>query len=173
MVSFDFSSWKKQRNEMKPRTFSRTYVCFRGIKMILTRKSEAVDDRLKEAAKINHGLSNLGNVIAALTDGKSSHVPYRNSKLTRILQDSLGKWREKNHTPGPNQGKKNCVPSNAFPWGASSVRQAFIFFPTTPGVFCFQPCRGCFFVFFNSSLFPFLLYRRQFKDSHVRESGPG
>ena len=31
-----------------------------------------------------------GNVINALTDGKSTHVPYRDSKLTRILQESLG-----------------------------------------------------------------------------------
>ena len=90
-------------------TYIRTYVCFRGIKMILHRKSEAVDDRLKEAAKINHGLSNLGNVIAALTDGKSSHVPYRNSKLTRILQDSLGKWREKITHPGKSGQKELCA----------------------------------------------------------------
>jgi VanZ family protein len=33
----------------------------------------------------------VGNVISALVDGKSTHVPYRNSKLTRLLQDSLGK----------------------------------------------------------------------------------
>lgn len=32
----------------------------------------------------------MGNVINALTDGKSTHVPYRNSKLTRVLQESIG-----------------------------------------------------------------------------------
>ncbi|KPP57584.1 hypothetical protein Z043_124673, partial [Scleropages formosus] len=45
---------------------------------------------LAEATKINLSLSTLGNVISALVDGKSTHVPYRNSKLTRLLQDSLG-----------------------------------------------------------------------------------
>ena len=53
-------------------------------------KTGATGDRLKEATKINLSLSALGNVIAALVDGKSSHVPYRDSKLTRLLQDSLG-----------------------------------------------------------------------------------
>ncbi|XP_010881471.1 kinesin-like protein KIF3C isoform X2 [Esox lucius] len=47
-------------------------------------------ERLKEAAKINLSLSALGNVISALADGRSGHVPYRDSKLTRLLQDSLG-----------------------------------------------------------------------------------
>ena len=53
-------------------------------------KTGATGDRLKEATKINMSLSALGNVISALVDGKSNHIPYRDSKLTRILQDSLG-----------------------------------------------------------------------------------
>jgi kinesin family protein 3/17 len=53
-------------------------------------KTHATGDRLKEAQKINLSLSALGNVISALVDGKSSHIPYRDSKLTRLLQDSLG-----------------------------------------------------------------------------------
>ena len=47
-------------------------------------------DRLKEGAQINLSLSALGNVISALVDGKGKHIPYRDSKLTRLLQDSLG-----------------------------------------------------------------------------------
>jgi kinesin family protein 5 len=53
-------------------------------------KTGAQGDRLEEAKKINQSLSALGNVINALTDGKSSHIPYRNSVLTRMLQDSIG-----------------------------------------------------------------------------------
>ena len=45
---------------------------------------------MKEAKNINKSLTTLGLVINALTDGKSTHVPYRDSKLTRILQESLG-----------------------------------------------------------------------------------
>ena len=52
-------------------------------------KTGATGDRLVEGGHINKSLSALGNVIKALTDGKSSHIPYRDSKLTRILQDSL------------------------------------------------------------------------------------
>uniref|UniRef100_A0A6A7FVA2 Kinesin-like protein n=2 Tax=Hirondellea gigas TaxID=1518452 RepID=A0A6A7FVA2_9CRUS len=53
-------------------------------------KTGATGQRLKEASKINLSLSTLGNVISALVDGRSTHIPYRNSKLTRLLQDSLG-----------------------------------------------------------------------------------
>lgn len=53
-------------------------------------KTGASGQTLEEAKKINKSLSTLGMVINALTDGKSSHVPYRDSKLTRILQESLG-----------------------------------------------------------------------------------
>ncbi|KAK6915642.1 Calponin homology domain [Dillenia turbinata] len=52
-------------------------------------KSEVTGDRLKEAQHINKSLAALGDVIASLSS-KNSHVPYRNSKLTQLLQDSLG-----------------------------------------------------------------------------------
>lgn len=53
-------------------------------------KTGATGDRFKEATKINLSLSALSNVISALVDVKTTHVPYRDSKLTRLLQDSLG-----------------------------------------------------------------------------------
>lgn len=53
-------------------------------------KTQATGIRLKEATKINLSLSALGNVISALVDGRQTHIPYRDSKLTRLLQDSLG-----------------------------------------------------------------------------------
>ena len=55
------------------------------------RLSGATGQRLEESKKINQSLSALGNVIAALTDPRGrQHIPYRDSKLTRILEDSLG-----------------------------------------------------------------------------------
>jgi len=53
-------------------------------------KTGASGERLDEAKNINRSLSALGNVINALTDKKYTHVPYRDSKLTRVLQESLG-----------------------------------------------------------------------------------
>ncbi|ORZ13713.1 hypothetical protein BCR42DRAFT_467444 [Absidia repens] len=62
------------------------------------KRTSAEGDRRKEGININAGLLALGNVISALASGSSSqfsnkkptHVPYRDSKLTRMLQDSLG-----------------------------------------------------------------------------------
>ncbi|XP_052802857.1 kinesin-like protein KIF21A isoform X4 [Mya arenaria] len=56
------------------------------------KRTGATGDRAKEGISINCGLLALGNVISALGDKtkKGSHVPYRDSKLTRLLQDSLG-----------------------------------------------------------------------------------
>ncbi|GIZ42608.1 hypothetical protein CKM354_000586800 [Cercospora kikuchii] len=53
-------------------------------------KTGASGQTLEEAKKINKSLSALGMVINALAEGKSQHIPYRDSKLTRILQESLG-----------------------------------------------------------------------------------
>ncbi|RYG56459.1 hypothetical protein EON66_02860, partial [archaeon] len=53
-------------------------------------KTGATGDVLKQGAAINKSLSALGNVINALAEGKTGHIPYRDSKLTRLLQHSLG-----------------------------------------------------------------------------------
>ncbi len=56
------------------------------------KRTGAIGNRAKEGICINRGLLALGNVISALGDDekRGSHVPYRDSKLTRLLQDSLG-----------------------------------------------------------------------------------
>ncbi|KAF5278985.1 hypothetical protein FQA39_LY05663 [Lamprigera yunnana] len=54
------------------------------------KRTQATGDCLKEATNINQSLFVLSNVISALVEEKSNHIPYRNSKLTRLLQDSLG-----------------------------------------------------------------------------------
>ena len=53
-------------------------------------KTGSTGDRLKEATNINKSLLTLGNVISSLVDGNSTHIPYRDSKLTKLLADSLG-----------------------------------------------------------------------------------
>ena len=52
-------------------------------------RSEATGERLEEAKHINRSLSALGDVMAALAARDAKHVPFRNSKLTALLQDSL------------------------------------------------------------------------------------
>ena len=52
-------------------------------------RSEAIGERLREAQHINKSLSALGDVIFSLAQ-RSQHVPFRNSKLTQVLQSSLG-----------------------------------------------------------------------------------
>ena len=55
------------------------------------KKTQATGNRFKEGTAINMGLLSLGNVISALGDDSGpKHIPYRDSKLTRLLQDSLG-----------------------------------------------------------------------------------
>ena len=54
------------------------------------KKTESEGVRLEEAIKINLSLTTLWHVISSLVDQKSTYVPYRDSKLTRLLQDSLG-----------------------------------------------------------------------------------
>lgn len=53
-------------------------------------KTGAAGQTLEEAKMINKSLTTLGKVITALTDKKATHIPYRESKLTRILTESLG-----------------------------------------------------------------------------------
>ena len=53
-------------------------------------QTQATGARLKEGANINKSLLTLGNVIAKLSTGERSHVPFRDSKLTRILEPALG-----------------------------------------------------------------------------------
>lgn len=54
------------------------------------KRTGATGKTLKEGARINLSLLTLGNVISALARGKAKHISYRDSKLTRLLQDSLG-----------------------------------------------------------------------------------
>ena len=54
------------------------------------KKTQATGGRSKEGIYINSALSVLGQVIGALANPSPGHVPYRDSKLTRLLQESLG-----------------------------------------------------------------------------------
>ena len=54
------------------------------------KKSGADGTRLEEVKSINKSLAALGNCIAALSNSQTTHIPYRSSILTRLLQESLG-----------------------------------------------------------------------------------
>ncbi|XP_075064938.1 kinesin-like protein KIF21A isoform X2 [Mixophyes fleayi] len=79
-----------QMNEFETLTAKFHFVDLAGSERL--KRTGATGDRAKEGISINCGLLALGNVISALGDKskKISHVPYRDSKLTRLLQDSLG-----------------------------------------------------------------------------------
>ncbi|XP_056116380.1 kinesin-like protein KIF21A isoform X2 [Rhinichthys klamathensis goyatoka] len=79
-----------EMNEFETLTAKFHFVDLAGSERL--KRTGATGDRAKEGISINCGLLALGNVISALGDRskRSSHVPYRDSKLTRLLQDSLG-----------------------------------------------------------------------------------
>ena len=86
LENLTWSIWPvvKDRQKLEPlvNLFFQVNLCFFLTQIICIISGE----RLKEATKINLSLSALGNVISALVDGKNGHVPYRDSKLTRLLQ---------------------------------------------------------------------------------------
>ncbi|XP_005286893.2 kinesin-like protein KIF21A isoform X11 [Chrysemys picta bellii] len=83
-------SESSQTNEFETLTAKFHFVDLAGSERL--KRTGATGERAKEGISINCGLLALGNVISALGDRskKSTHVPYRDSKLTRLLQDSLG-----------------------------------------------------------------------------------
>ncbi|XP_018408018.1 PREDICTED: kinesin-like protein KIF21A [Nanorana parkeri] len=84
------TSESTQVNEFETLTAKFHFVDLAGSERL--KRTGATGDRAKEGISINCGLLALGNVISALGDKskKVTHVPYRDSKLTRLLQDSLG-----------------------------------------------------------------------------------
>uniref|UniRef100_A0A8C4TY73 Kinesin family member 21A n=1 Tax=Falco tinnunculus TaxID=100819 RepID=A0A8C4TY73_FALTI len=83
-------SESSEMNEFETLTAKFHFVDLAGSERL--KRTGATGERAKEGISINCGLLALGNVISALGDKskKATHVPYRDSKLTRLLQDSLG-----------------------------------------------------------------------------------
>lgn len=81
---------QEQSNETKTIVSKFHFVDLAGSERL--KRTNAQGERAREGIAINSGLLALGNVISALGDEarRSTHVPYRDSKLTRLLQDSLG-----------------------------------------------------------------------------------
>ena len=88
-ISFNFDIRSNSKFK-KPKLFQKRNIKFSRFSRIRKNKTGAVGETLEEAKKINLSLSALGNVIHALTSENVQHIPYRDSKLTRILQESLG-----------------------------------------------------------------------------------
>ena len=82
--------------DMSSDSDSHTRVLYSTLNLVDLAGSERVSNtlaegqRLKEGAAINKSLFTLGKVISKLSEGNSTHIPYRDSKLTRILQSALG-----------------------------------------------------------------------------------
>ncbi|CAM9173986.1 unnamed protein product [Scytosiphon promiscuus] len=85
---FIISLQQRDVNDSSTKTGMLFLVDLAGSEMV--KKTHATGQVLNEAKTINKSLSALGQVINALTDEKKPHVPYRDSKLTRVLQNSLG-----------------------------------------------------------------------------------
>lgn len=89
-LTIRYTQPKKDSTEQKRIVSKLHFVDLAGSERM--KKTQAVGKRAKESISINTGLLALGNVISALGDEsrKATHVPYRDSKITRLLQDSLG-----------------------------------------------------------------------------------
>jgi kinesin family member 5 len=85
---FTISVYTNNSLDLSGRTGKLSIVDLAGSERVSKTGAEGL--RLKELQNINKSLNALTSVINSLTDGKSTHIPYRDSKLTRILQDSLG-----------------------------------------------------------------------------------
>ena len=85
---FTITIYQKDLSNATSKSGKLVLVDLAGSEMV--KKTSASGQQLEEAKTINKSLSALGQVINALTDKNVTHVPYRDSKLTRVLQDSLG-----------------------------------------------------------------------------------
>ena len=86
MLLKDCQHWSNQLYSKEAEGKIPLSVQSRGVTVLDSAGLVLQGDRLKEATKINLSLSALSNVISALVDAKTTHIPYRDSKLTRLLQ---------------------------------------------------------------------------------------
>jgi chromosome segregation ATPase len=81
-------------------------------------ESQTTGLRMKESCAINQSLLCLGNVVSRLAEGSSGHIPYRDSKLTRLLQHALG---------GNSKTAMICTVSPAGGWHLEQTRSTLVF----------------------------------------------